>query len=451
MTSAANPLAETLNHAVRDAAPDVFDMLSGVGRELYYPKGILTQSAEAKERAGRYNATIGMATEGGAPMHLACVAEQFAPLPPDDVFPYAPSFGLPALRERWRAHIYAANPSLAGSDISLPVVTGGVTHGLSLAADLFVDNGDTVLVSDQLWGNYTMVFKVRRGARMATFPLFSAAGGLDTSGFADAVAEAAPHGKLVVVLNFPNNPTGYSPTMAEAAALRDTLVAAAEKGCRVVVVCDDAYFGLFYEPGVLKESMFALLADTHPRLLPVKLDGATKEDFAWGLRTAFLTFAAPGGAPVHDALAKKAAGCIRGTVSNCARPSQTALLRAMNAPAYTAEKQAKFEVLRRRAVRVKETLAKARYASAWTPYPFNSGYFMCLRLHRLDAEAYRLRLLDQQGIGVIATSPTDIRVAFSCIEEKDIADLFERMYRCALEMAAEPGGGPAISDSAFEE
>lgn len=175
------------------------------------------------------------------------------------------------------------------------------------------------------------------------------------------------------------------------------------------------------------------------------------DDFAWGLRVAFITFAAPGGAPVHDALEKKAAGCIRGTVSNCSLASQSILLQAMNDRAYAGEKQAKFEVLRTRAARVKQALAGDRYASAWTPYAFTSDYFMCLRLKTLNAEAYRLRLLDRYGIGVIATAPTDIRVAFSCIEEKDIADLFERMIACAREMAAEPGGGPAVPDSAFEE
>lgn len=434
MKKEVNALAEELNRTIREEAPDVFEMLSDLGNELYFPKGILTQSAEAKERASRYNATIGMATEAGVPMHLQCLMQQFAALSPEDVLPYAPSFGLPALRNKWREHIYAANPSLAEAEISLPVVTGGVTHGLSLTADMFVDAGDTVLVADQLWGNYNMVFKVRRGARVVKFPLFSSTGGLDTAGFTDAVEQASPEGKLVVVLNFPNNPTGYAPTESEAAALRDTLIAAADRGCRVVVVCDDAYFGLFYEPGVLRESMFALLAGTHPRLLAIKLDGATKEDFAWGLRVAFLTFAAPGGEPVHNALAKKTAGCIRGTVSNCSRPSQAALLHAINDPAYAAEKQEKFEVLCKRASRVKEVLADPRYASAWTPYPFNSGYFMCIRLQDLDAEEYRVHLLDRHGIGVIATSPTDIRVAFSCIEEPDIADLFERMYDCAEEM-----------------
>jgi aspartate/methionine/tyrosine aminotransferase len=444
-------LANDLNRAIQKEAPDVFEMLSGLGRELYFPKGILTQSAEAKQKAHRYNATIGIAREGSVAMHLPSVMRRFATLAPDDVLPYAPSFGLPALRTKWREHLQAVNPSLAAQAISLPVVTGGVTHGLSLVADLFVNLGDTVLIPDQVWGNYNMVFKVRRGARMVKYPFFSASGGLDTAGFAAAVAGEAKRGKIVVLLNFPNNPTGYAPTEAEAKAIGNALVAAAEGGCRVVVVCDDAYFGLFYEPEVMRESVFTRLADRHPRLLPIKLDGATKEDFVWGLRVAFITFAAPGGAPVHDALEKKTAGCIRGTVSNCSLASQSVLVQAMNDPSYAAEKRAKFEVLRARAARVKQVLAGGRYTSAWTPYPFNSGYFMCLRLKTLNAEAYRLRLLDRCGIGVIATAPTDIRVAFSCIEEKDIPDLFEQMFECAREMAAEPGGGPTVPDSAFEE
>jgi hypothetical protein len=52
---------------------------------------------------------------------------------------------------------------------------------------------------------------------------------------------------------------------------------------------------------------------------------------------------------------------------------------------------------------------------------------------------------------VIATAPTDVRVAFSCVEEEEIPDLFEEMYRCAMEMMAAPAQGISIPDSAFEE
>ena len=124
-----NALAGELNRTIQENAPDVFEMLSKLGRELYFPKGILTQSAEAKQKATRYNATIGIAQEGKAAMHLPCVARQFAFLSPDDTLPYAPSFGVPALRTKWREHIQGVNPSLANREISLPVVTTGVTHG----------------------------------------------------------------------------------------------------------------------------------------------------------------------------------------------------------------------------------------------------------------------------------------------------------------------------------
>ena len=64
-----NPIAALLNERLAAAAPEAFGMLSGLGRRLYFPKGILSQSAEAKQKAHRFDATIGIATEGGSPMY----------------------------------------------------------------------------------------------------------------------------------------------------------------------------------------------------------------------------------------------------------------------------------------------------------------------------------------------------------------------------------------------
>ena len=38
------------------------------------------------------------------------------------------------------------NPSLKASSISRPIVTNALTHGLSLVADLFVNDEDTILL-----------------------------------------------------------------------------------------------------------------------------------------------------------------------------------------------------------------------------------------------------------------------------------------------------------------
>ena len=257
------------------------------------------------------------------------------------------------------------------------------------------------------------------------------------AGFARVVEENSAAGKVVVLFNFPNNPTGYAPTAAEAQALQETLVSVAERGCKLVAVCDDAYFGLFYDPEVMRESLFSLLAAAHPRLLAVKLDGASKEDFAWGLRVAFITYGIAGGAGMYEALEKKTAGCIRGTISNSCNLSQYLVLKALEHAEYEEQKAAGFAALARRAAKARAALADEKYAAVWTPYPFNSGYFLCLRLHDLDAEAYRVRLLERYGVGVISTSDTDIRVAISSVDEEDIAELFSVMYTCAVEMAAE--------------
>ena len=429
-----NPLASELNQTIEREAPAVRRMLSALGRELYFPKGILTQTAEANQKAHRFNATIGEAREAKKSMGLGSIMRHFCDVEPDAVLPYAPSAGRADLRKAWREEIKAKNPSLGDIPISLPVVTSGITHGLSTVADMFVDEGDLLLLPDKLWGNYLLVFSVKRGAKTARYPLLDMEKGFDLGGFAKTMAENAGRGKLIVLFNFPNNPTGYSITAAEADAIRDVLVQTAEGGCDIVALCDDAYFGLFFDDEVMKESLFTRLADAHPRLLAIKLDGASKEDFAWGLRLAFMTYGIAGGQGAYEALEKKTGGCIRGTISNSPNVSQELLMRAMGDPDYAAQKAEKFAVLQRRAATAKRVLADPKFAQAWTPYPFNSGYFMCLKMHGLDAEAYRVKLLNDYGVGVISASDTDIRVAHSCVDEGDIAALYDVMLECALAM-----------------
>ncbi len=52
-------------------------------------------------------------------------------------------------------------------------------------------------------------------------------------------------------------------------------------------------------------------------------------------------------------------------------------------------------------------------------------------LKGLDAETFRKRLLEDEGIGVISIGASDIRIAFSSVEEEDIELLFDAMLRCA--------------------
>lgn len=427
-----NPIAQELNEIIQEANPNIYDMLSRKGKNLYFPKGILSQGAEAKEKASKYNATIGIATEGGAPMHLPSIMS-YINLPPNQSLTYAPSFGKPELRETWRQLMFTKNPSLAGKEISLPVVTNAITHGLSVTAEMWIDENDVIILPDKIWGNYNLVLTVLHGAKIRQHPLFSSQGGFNLSAFEDTLREEAlTRKKMTVLLNFPNNPTGYTPTEAEGKRIVEILVSLAEEGINVLAIADDAYFGLFYDAHSMKESFFALLTEAHPRIMAIKLDGATKEDYVWGLRVGFITYGTslkgnPRGA--YEALEKKTAGAVRGTISNSPHLSQSIILGSFNSENYTREKEEKFRILSNRATRVKEVLASDKYTEAWDVYPFNSGYFMCLRLKTVNAEELRLHLLDRYGVGVISLGETDIRIAFSCVEEENIAELFEIIFQ----------------------
>lgn len=427
-----NPIAVELNNAIAAVNPCVLEMLSGLGRELYFPKGILTQSAEAKQYAHRYNATIGTAMEHGEAMNLPSVMKHLSGISPNDALLYAPSQGMAALREEWHRKLLVDNPDLCGKGMSLPLVTCGLTHGLSLVADLFLDAGDVLLLPDMIWGNYRLIFAIRRQAVIRQYPFFKG-DGLDLAGFRQALAAAcAERKKVVVLLNFPNNPTGYSPTEAEGQALADALIAAAQGGTNIVAVTDDAYYGLFFEDRVMKQSLFTKLVGVHPRLLAIKADAATKEAYVWGLRVGFLAFAAAGApakSPLYEALEKKTAGCIRGVISNCSQLSQKIVLDALRSPDFFSQRSAKAAVMRARAMKVKEVLAEPKYAEAWTAYPFNSGYFMCIRLNRVNAEQLRVHLLRTYGVGTISNSDSDLRIAFSCIEVEQLQDLFDRVLQ----------------------
>ena len=151
-----NLQAEELNETIKSNSETVFELLSEKGRAIFFPKkGILSQSADAKGK--KINATIGIALEeDGSPMRLKAIAKKIK-LDPKDVFPYAPSFGKKELREKWREMMFTKNPSLQGKEISIPVVTNALTHGMSMSGYMFINPGDRIILPDLFWGNYNLI------------------------------------------------------------------------------------------------------------------------------------------------------------------------------------------------------------------------------------------------------------------------------------------------------
>ena len=428
-----NPLALELNTSLDGTIAGRF--LSRMGKRLYFPKGIIAQAAEAKKNAHTANATIGMAYDKGKLLILSAIAESMPGLTPDQIVAYAPTAGIEKLRAAWQKLILEKNPSLNGEKISLPVVTAGLTSGVSAIADLFFDEGSTLISSDPCWDNYSLIFEERRAAVLKTIPLFSGKNsgqGMNLDALRQAVKEEAKTGQVRLVLNLPNNPTGYSPTKKEAEELAAIFLEAAESGADILVLCDDAYFGLFYEDDIYPESVFSLLCDLHERILAVKIDGPIKEDYVWGFRTGFVTFGSRGLTQEHyEAMIIKLMGAIRSAVSCVNTAAQYIVMNAMLDKRTPAEKKEFAEMLFNRYKKVKEFISENPDHPTLTPYPFNSGYFMSFKCESISAEALRKELLSQHGIGTVSLGDDCIRIAFSSMEEEQIPIVLKTLFDCA--------------------
>lgn len=311
--------------------------------------------------------------------------------------------------------------------MSLPGVTLGLTHGLSICADLFMDAETTVIIPTPYWGNYRLMFNTRYQAGLRGFPFFNAAGRFNTAGLVDALAQS--RGKTVVLLNFPSNPNGYTPRLDEVEPIVQALL---DHPGPLVVLLDDAYHGMVFEEGALCDSLFWELSrrGDPARMLPVKVDGCTKELFFFAGRVGFVTFGVEG--PAADALIDKLMTAVRCSVSTPPGPTQVMALQALADPDLDAQIQHRIRILAGRWRALRDALPEVE-AAGLRPWPCNSGFFALLALPpHLEAHALRRRLIAEQSVGVIGVPEINaLRVAFCSLREEAIPEMMRRIRVCA--------------------
>ena len=119
-----------------------------------------------------------------------------------------------------------------------------------------MDQDQEVIVPNLFWGNYNLALINAYGVKLTKFNLFK-----DNRFDIDSLKEQllSEGEKKVVILNFPNNPTGYTPTTDEIKGIIAAIKEAADAGKKIVAITDDAYFGLVFEDGVEPQSIFLLI------------------------------------------------------------------------------------------------------------------------------------------------------------------------------------------------
>ena len=427
-----NPLAQGLNETLKGSVVDA--LMSDMGKRLYFPNGIISQGGEAAKDAKFANGTIGMAVENGTPIELDSYKKSMPNFNPQETVAYAKTAGNPDLRKMWKEKIVEKNPSLKDKNFSLPILVPGLTAVLSYVCDLFIDEDKPLLAADPCWDNYELICSARRGSEFHQFKCFENGKFNIADLEAKMKADAEKYGSVRVILNFPQNPSGYSPTKSEAKEIVRIVKEIAESGKKVLVLSDDAYFGLNYEDDIEPQSLFAYLADLHENVLAIKADGPTKEDFAWGFRAGFVTFASKNLTDSqYTALTTKFMAAIRSSVSCSSTPSQTLVMHALTDPAHEAQKKELKKMLQVRYDAVRK-FVDTHESKVLEVLPFNSGYFMSFHVKTGNAEDIRKKLLAEEGIGIIQIDQNTLRVAFSSIDEDKIDSVYSSIYKIAESM-----------------
>ena len=153
---------------------------------------------------------------------------------------YAHNLGMPPLREAVAAYMSVRHGGAGTVALDRIAVTSGGVNALMLAAQALVDPGCRVVAVTPMWPNLVAQARIM-GGDVHTVSLRPVAGAwvLDMQ----ALLQAITPGTRVLILNAPNNPTGWTLTRAEQQTILDH--------CRQTgtwIVADEVYENLYFEP-----------------------------------------------------------------------------------------------------------------------------------------------------------------------------------------------------------
>ena len=303
---------------------------SKLGENIILPQDVLIQSKETSIVPNAVNATIGIATDNKKALSLPTINEVIKELSTAEYLPYSPTPGLLKIRELWKEKIFKENSVINPEYLSLPMVTTGITQGIDIVANLFSEKDDALLLPNLFWQNYAQIFTIKLGNNIYKYNQFDNENNFNLSDFKHTLYNIKEN-KISIILNFPNNPTGYTPSTEELTQLVSIIDKFAKENPNknLIIISDDAYFGLFFEENHKTPTLSATykLVDNN-NCLVVKLDGITKEYYGWGLRVGFVTYYTSDD-KLREIVLEKTQGYLRSTTSSPSNLSQQIALRLL--------------------------------------------------------------------------------------------------------------------------
>lgn len=441
----------------------LYNTLSEIGKKIFLPDGIFYWAGRAKKEAeliGTLGAAYGFEKDfidGGSSDWLPCYLKEitdYSRLSVKEIIPYTSIGGLFETREKWKKWIIKKSlygekddtlSSRLNKYITTPVITAGVTNGIFQGCVMFLNPNEYIIVPNKRWGNYDNIIKKFIGAKTRTFEFFKNSE-MNINGMKTAINEVAEiQDKVVILLNFPNNPTGYVPQKEEASKLVEMLKDSQRNHEKpIIVLVDDAYEPYIYKDNVLNKSLFYDLHQLDENVIPIKLDGITKELLIYGGRIGFITLGIKPSwidndkelEKLKEEIHNKLEGFIRATISNCNSFYQVLvhkLFQENSMEQVIKSREQVNKLLKERYESINYELKKIINPNISID-PNSGGFFVFVNLNpdKINASEFADHLLKEYKVGIIPIEKPDeningIRIAYCSIDLSKIPELVKRI------------------------
>ena len=440
----------------------LYNALSELGKRIYLPQGVFYWSGRAKKEA-EIMGTLGSAfgfeedfIEGGSPEWVPLYLEEiknYTTFNVNDVVPYSKISGLGDLKKLWKNWIIKKSCYKIDSEqeklnrlenfITTPVVTSGVTNGIFLCCSLLLNPGDFIISPNKRWGNYDNIVEKLIGAKIKSFDFFSDKK-FNIKGMKNAIYEISKvQEKIILILGFPNNPTGYIPNQEELEEILDALKEAQKTISKpIIILVDDAYEPYVYSKEVIKRSIFYALHELEEDIIPIKLDGITKELLLYGGRIGFITV----GLKPHwvknsqelttlkSEIDNKLSGMLRTTISNANHFYQSLILKLFDdigMDGVIQKREKIIHLLKERYEKINAEFRKIKNENISVDSNAG-GFFIFVNLNNISANHFADHLLKKYKVGVIPIEKqhdniNGIRIAYCSIDVRKIPEFVSRI------------------------
>ncbi len=300
----------------------------------------------------------------------------------------------------------------------------GGTGALSIAFNLFQDEGENVLLPDIMWTNYMLVAKKAK-LSVLKYSMFNDEGAFNLESVRKTIQESKKlHDRVLLVINDPcHNPTGYCISEDEYNKLFEILDEEG-KDCELSVLFDIAYSSFYYIPGTKWALLDKLLEKKH-EFLPLIAFSCSKVFGLYGLRVGALIALAEDENQKQEI--KLAFGAqARGTYSVPNSATQYCVSQVLSDEKKVEELEKQIfentlELSRRSKVLI-ESLEKNKIDH----YPYRCGFFVTLKIEEAERVASEMK---KEHMYVVPITEHSIRLAISGMTEAEIVELVDELKR----------------------